>query len=98
MNTDPHQAGDVIILSSAVLQQLQGLSPAALRAYIYLCSLPSNEPITASIPVIAGAIGKAKRTTVEALQDLSNCSLISRDSGNGSQANQYRVTFGDECH
>ena len=95
MQTDPHQAGDVITLSSAVLQHFHGLSPTALRAYIYLCSLPSNEPITASIPAIAGAIGKRKRSTVEALQDLIDCGLISRDSGNGSQANQYRVMFGD---
>ena len=95
MQKDPHHAGDVIILSSAVLQHFHGLSPTALRAYIYLCSLPSNEPIKASIPAIAGAIGKTNRTTVEALQDLNNCNLISRDSGNGSQANQYRVTFGD---
>ena len=95
MQKDPHHAGDVIILSSAVLQHFHGLSPTALQAYIYLCSLPSNEPIKASIPAIAGAIGKTNRTTVEALQDLNNCNLISRDSGNGSQANQYRVTFGD---
>jgi hypothetical protein len=93
MQTDPHQEHDVIILSSAVLQHFT-LSPTALRAYIYLCSLPSNEPITASIPAIAGAIGKSKRTTVQALQALTNCGLISRDYGNGSQANQYHVTFG----
>ena len=73
MQKDPHHAGDVIILSSAVLQHFHGLSPTALQAYIYLCSLPSNEPIKASIPAIAGAIGKTNRTTVEALQDLNNC-------------------------
>ncbi len=95
MQTDSHQAVDVITLSSAVMEHLHDISAAALRAYIYLCSLPSNEPITASIPMIAGAIGKSNRTTVKALQDLSHCSLILRDFGNGSQANQYRVTFGD---
>ena len=95
MQTDLSQAGEVITLSSAVLQHFRDLLPTALRAYIYLCSLPSNEPITASIPVIAGAIGKAKRTTVDALEELCKCGLILRDSGNGAHSNQYRVPFGD---
>jgi predicted transcriptional regulator len=95
MQTDLSQAGEVITLSSAVLQHFRGLSPTALRAYIYFCSLPSSQPITVSIPVIAEAVGKAERTTVGALEELCKCGLIVRDSGNGAQANQYRVSFGD---
>jgi hypothetical protein len=93
MQTDLSQAGEVITLSSAVLQHFRDLLPTALRAYIYLCSLPSKQPISASIPVIAEAVGKTERTTVDALEELCKCGLILRDSGNGAQANQYRVPF-----
>jgi hypothetical protein len=95
MQTDLSQAGEVITLSSAVLQHFRDLLPTALRAYIYLCSLPSNQPISASIPVIAEAVGKTERTTVDALEELCKCGLILRDSGNGAHSNQYRVPFGD---
>ena len=88
------QGRDGIILSPAILEHLPELKPAALRAYVYLCSRNSEGTITASVPAISGATGQSNRTTVDALQALTGLNLISRVPGIGAKANEYRVTLG----
>ena len=91
--TDSYEVRDGIILSSAIMEHLQEVSPTALRIYVYFCGCNPDGAITVPISVIGEAVGQSNGTTVKALRELRKLGLISCDSGNGPQANAYRVEF-----
>jgi len=93
MCNDPHHAPDRIALSAAVLDDLENLTPAALKVYLYLCSRNQGQPFAASVPAICGATGLRPRSVIDGLKRLRDRQLVTRGAHKGSEPNVYGVPF-----
>jgi len=95
MSEHVHPAESCIPLSAALMNDLQNLTPAALKVYLLLRSLNRGQRVVVGVPAIAAGIGLKERSVISGLRLLKESGLILCNRGRGNHPNTY--SFPDLC-
>lgn len=91
MSNQLHTAETWIMLPTAILSQMQEMTPAALRTYIYLHSRNLGQPVPVAVSTIAVGTGLRERSVMYALKLLRDYGYIIRIQGKGAHCNSYCI-------